>query len=102
MSQGAPGGGAWTSAFDGQVLIREDGQCAIFNPVLRDLFLIYEHYKAQGEKIIVFHNDPRRPEEGRYVVSLLSNVLSDPPMGYEAKVKVENGIVHEYGREELD
>lgn len=94
--------GIRAAAFNDEVLIREDGLCVIFRPVLRDLFLIYEHYKVRDERIVVLQSDVQRPETGRYVVSLLPNDLSAPPISYKAKVKVENGIVRETGREELD
>lgn len=83
------------AAFDHKVLIREDGGCVIFNPVLRDIVLIYEHYKARGETVVVFFGDPKRQQPGFYSVAL-------SPQGVEAKVKVGPEGVHEYGREELN
>lgn len=94
--------GIRAAAFNDAVLIREDGLCIIFNPVLRDLLLMHEHYRARDERIVVLQSDPRLPQAGRYVLSVLSNDLFAPPVGHEVKVKVENGIVHESGREELD
>jgi hypothetical protein len=82
-------------AFNEKVVIREDGRCIIFNPVLRDIYLIYEHYKARGETIVVLFGDPKRQEPGFYAVAL-------SPHAVEAKVRIGPEGVHEYGREELD
>lgn len=66
------------------------------NPVLRHILLIHEYYRARGERMVVLRNDLRRPIPGRYFVS-----VSAPPGSFETKVKVDDDVVCEYGREEM-
>jgi len=68
----------------------------IMNPVLRHILLIHEYYRARDEQMIVLQNDLQRPSPGRYVVS-----VSARPRSFETKVKVEDDVVCEYGREEM-
>ena len=77
------------------VELKDDGRAMVFGPFLRDLLVVHEHYKSSGERVIFFVGDGFGRSQ-TYEVTVRRQDLV-----FATKVRVVDGGVHEFGREEF-
>jgi hypothetical protein len=71
-----------------------DGRVLFLSQPLKNIFLIYEHYKLQGERVVGIVCSPDRKNE------LFEALVIGDREGFEVKVRVADGVVREVARQE--